>query len=73
MDDNSAPETEAAPSDLFLDRLLDATLELAPDMGWTRARRKRRLRGCFAATCIGSIWDRQARTFLLQAPRSRDH
>jgi ubiquinone biosynthesis protein COQ9 len=37
MDDNSAPETEAAPSDLFLDRLLDATLELAPDMGWTRA------------------------------------
>jgi len=37
MDDNSAPETEAAPSDLLLDRLLDATLELAPDMGWTRA------------------------------------
>ena len=37
MEDNSAPETEAAPSDLFLDRLLDATLELAPDMGWTRA------------------------------------
>jgi ubiquinone biosynthesis protein COQ9 len=37
MDDKSGPETEAAPSDLFLDRLLDAMLEVAPDMGWTRA------------------------------------
>ncbi len=37
MDAKSAPETEAAPSDLFLDRLLDAMLEVAPDMGWTRA------------------------------------
>jgi ubiquinone biosynthesis protein COQ9 len=31
------PETGPAPSDQFLDRLLDATLELAPEMGWTRA------------------------------------
>ena len=37
MDDNSAPETEAAPSDLFLERLLDAMLDIVPDMGWTRA------------------------------------
>jgi len=37
MDDNSAAETEATPSDLFLDRLLDAMLALAPEMGWTRA------------------------------------
>jgi ubiquinone biosynthesis protein COQ9 len=37
MDDNSASQTEAAPSDLFLDRLLDAMLEIAPEMGWTRA------------------------------------
>jgi ubiquinone biosynthesis protein COQ9 len=29
--------TEAAPSDLFLDRLLDAMLELAPETGWTEA------------------------------------
>jgi ubiquinone biosynthesis protein COQ9 len=35
--EESAPETEAAPSDLFLDRLLDAMLAVAPDMGWTRA------------------------------------
>ena len=37
MDDNSAPETEAAPSDLFLERLLDAMLDIVPEMGWTRA------------------------------------
>lgn len=37
MDDNSAPETEAAPSDLFLERLLDAMLNIVPEMGWTRA------------------------------------
>ena len=39
MDANSTPETDPgpAPSDVFLDRLLDAMLELAPDMGWTRA------------------------------------
>jgi ubiquinone biosynthesis protein COQ9 len=35
--DEPPPETEAAPSDLFLDRLLDAMLQVAPDMGWTRA------------------------------------
>ncbi|HEX5006445.1 MAG TPA: COQ9 family protein [Hyphomonadaceae bacterium] len=29
--------TEAAPSDLFRDRLLDAMLEIAPDSGWTDA------------------------------------
>jgi len=34
-----APENhqETAPSDLFLDRLLDAMLEVAPEMGWTQA------------------------------------
>lgn len=34
-----APESpsENAPSDLFLDRLLDAMLALAPETGWTRA------------------------------------
>jgi len=37
MDDNSGPKPEPAPSDLFLDRLLDAMLELAPEMGWTPA------------------------------------
>jgi ubiquinone biosynthesis protein COQ9 len=36
MDD---PENhpEAAPSDLFLDRLLDAMLRVAPELGWTQA------------------------------------
>lgn len=34
---DAGPESEPAPSDLFLDRLLDAMLEVAPDMGWTRA------------------------------------
>ena len=29
--------TEAAPSDLFRDRLLDAMLEIAPEAGWTDA------------------------------------
>jgi ubiquinone biosynthesis protein COQ9 len=29
--------TEAAPSDLFRERLLDAMLEVAPDAGWTDA------------------------------------
>lgn len=37
MDDNSAPKAEPAPSDDFLERLLDAVLDLAPDLGWTRA------------------------------------
>ena len=36
MDAKSASET-AAPSDRFLDALLDAMLELAPESGWTQA------------------------------------
>ena len=27
----------SAPSDLFLDRLVDAMLDLVPDLGWTHA------------------------------------
>ena len=30
-------DTQDAPSDLFLDRLVDAMLALAPESGWTRA------------------------------------
>ncbi len=30
-------DTQDAPSDLFLDRLVDAILALAPESGWTRA------------------------------------
>jgi ubiquinone biosynthesis protein COQ9 len=37
MNAQSDPESDDAPSDLFLDQLLDAMLAIAPDMGWTRA------------------------------------
>jgi ubiquinone biosynthesis protein COQ9 len=37
MNAQNTSGTESAPSDLFLDRLLDAMLDVAPDMGWTRA------------------------------------